>query len=271
MLTEKKHWILLGCLWAVLSACTAPQEHTSTSPESEETASSQEDSTPKDDAANDPFEPINRILFVGNRHLDKALLRPLALIYRDTLPDKVQESVSSALDNFQAPVTFANDILQGKGERAAQTFARFAINSTAGVGGLFDVAKQLDILGHREDFGQTLAVWGAPSGPYLMIPLLGPSSPRDLMGKGADFFLDPATYVFSNNNLNGVGWGIKDVDVVRYRADLVDLSDQLEEESVDFYATIRSIYFQKRESDIVDGAQTTANVVEDELYDFGAQ
>lgn len=265
MVIRKKYWMLLGCLWTALSAC-APSED-STPEKSADASSTTEDA----DSANDPFEPANRAIFAFNRVLDKGILRPLSLIYRDTLPNKVQESVTNAIHNFQEPVTLANDVLQGKGERAAQTTARFLINSTVGIGGLFDVAKTMDIPHHKEDLGQTLAVWGVESGPYLMLPVLGPSSPRDLTGTVGDLFLDPANYVFHNNDINQVGWAIKGVDVTQKRASLVDLSDQLEEESVDFYAAIRSIYFQKRRSDVVDGAQTLEDTFEGELYDFSAK
>ncbi|MEK7246697.1 MAG: VacJ family lipoprotein, partial [Pseudomonadota bacterium] len=135
---------------------------------------------------NDPIEPANRVIFAFNRAIDAAILKPLAKIYRDFTPKIFQDAVGNILANLRAPVVLANDVLQGEGKRAGNTLARFVVNSTVGLGGMIDAASEMGVPRHAEDFGQTLAVWGVPEGPYLMLPLFGPSNPRDLVGLAAD-------------------------------------------------------------------------------------
>ena len=148
------------------------------------------------DEINDPLEPMNRAIFKFNQFADGIFIKPLAQMYGQLVPDMARRGVRNFLDNLRTPVTLANDILQGKAGRAAITIKRFAINSTVGIGGLLDMATRFGVEErHREDFGQTLATWGSDEGIYRMLPLLGPSNPRDAIGLVADGFLDPVSYL----------------------------------------------------------------------------
>ena len=135
-----------------------------------------------DDDVGDPLEPFNRVIFSINDFLLRLLIRPIAEIYILMIPDFMREGVRNVLNNLRAPVVLANDLLQWEGQRALDTTKRFFINSTIGLGGIIDVAEQWGIKGHDEDFGQTLGVWGIAEGPYLILPILGPSNLRDTVG-----------------------------------------------------------------------------------------
>ena len=201
------------------------------------------------DETNDPIEPVNRVIFSFNQFADGILIKPLALMYRDLTPPPVRRGVRNMLSNLRAPVTIANDILQGKGGRALVTGQRFLINTTVGVGGLMDIASDWGIEGHREDFGQTLAEWGTGEGPFLMLPILGPSNPRDTVGLVVDSFIDPLGYfVASEYTLARTFTGGIDE-----RERVVDQLDEIERASLDFYATLRSLYRQRRAAEIRDG------------------
>ena len=142
----------------------------------------------------DPLEPMNRVFFEFNRIMDGLLLEPLARIYRGVTPQFFRDAVTNFLDNLNTPVVLANDILQGEPYRAERTLGRFILNTIMGVGGLVDVGGLLGMPErHSEDFGQTLAVYGVGSGPYLMLPLLGPSNVRDTVGQVVDLAFDPLT------------------------------------------------------------------------------
>jgi len=143
----------------------------------------------------DPFESLNRNVYGFNESVDKAIVGPAARAYNNNVPKPARNGLSNFLSNANAPVVFANDILQAKPGRAAETLSRFIINTTVGLGGLFDVAGKSDLEGHTEDFGQTLGVWGVPMGPYVMTPLLGPSNLRDTVGGVVDMAFDPLTWV----------------------------------------------------------------------------
>jgi phospholipid-binding lipoprotein MlaA len=152
-------------------------------------------SDPEALAQNDPYEPTNRVVFKVNKAIDNAVAKPVAKFYNHAVPVPVRDSIHNVLTNLDKPVVFGNDILQGEGTRAGETLERFALNSTLGVAGLFDVATAFGVPDHSEDFGQTLGVWGAGEGPYLVIPFMGPDPPRDLAGDVADIFMDPLTYI----------------------------------------------------------------------------
>ena len=218
---------------------------------------------------NDPFESFNRSIFDFNQELDRILFRPLAEGYRFVLAEPFRDMVKNFLDNLRTPIILANDLLQGKAGRAGQTLHRFIFNSTFGIAGLFDVvggrlpdgdSKQQghlmsgDAEGavpmHDEDFGQTLAVWGFGEGPYLVLPILGPAPPRDAIGLGVDTLIDPLTYA----NI-GLLWSfgrtaLRGVDT---RERHIESLEEIEETSIDFYATIRSLYRQRRNDEIRDG------------------
>jgi phospholipid-binding lipoprotein MlaA len=208
------------------------------------------------DEANDPFEPTNRVLLDINLTLDRFIFKPVAYVYKETLPTEAQKSVTNVLNNMHAPVTFANDVLQGEPGRAGTIAARFAINTLIGFAGLFDVAHELGFQLHDEDFGQTLGVWGAQEGPYLMLPLFGPSNPRDGVGMFVDIFLDPFTYIFRVADIEWAGYvrlGVRGIDT---RARHYDEFNELQRSSLDFYATLRSLYRQRRTDEINNGRPT---------------
>ena len=133
--------------------------------------------------ANDPYEPFNRAMLDFNLALDKAILRPVTSVYLEVVPDPLQTNVHNFLQNLRGPVIFANDLLQGELDRAGTALLRFAMNSTFGILGINDFAAEVGIEKHDEDFGQTLAIWEVESGPYLVLPVFGPSSPRDGVGR----------------------------------------------------------------------------------------
>jgi len=212
---------------------------------------------PKDDPAaleafnqaNDEAEPFNRTVFDVNMALDKAILKPIAFVYKEGVPMEGRQAVGSFLSNLRTPVIFANDLMQGEWDRAWTTLVRFAANSTFGIGGLVDVAQDMGFQKHDEDFGQTLAVWGVQEGPYLMLPLFGPSNPRDAVGRVVDMVLDPLTW-YAPDWASYSRFGLT---AVHSRAEHYDELNDLEKSSLDFYAAIRSLYRQKRNDEIRNG------------------
>ncbi|MCK9994216.1 MAG: phospholipid-binding lipoprotein MlaA [Alphaproteobacteria bacterium] len=217
---------------------------------------------------NDPFEPMNRFFFSFNLAMDKVILRPAAIAYRAVLPAPVRESTSNFLDNLESPVIFLNDLLQAKPARAGNTLARFGINTVIGFFGFFDPAESMGMERHDEDFAQTLGAWGVSSGPYLMLPFLGPLPPRDMVGFAGDFFTDPMTYLlWDHRTTNLVYYG---VDVVDQRHQVIDEFDELEKSSVDYYAAIRSLYRQRMDDRIRDGKTDMENLPVFDDEDGGA-
>ena len=200
---------------------------------------------------NDPLEPLNRVTFAFNEFINRYLLGPVARGYNAALPDVVRDAISNVFDNVGAPVTLANDLLQGEFDRGFTTATRFVINTTVGVGGIMDLAKNMGFQEHEEDFGQTLAVWGLGEGFYLVLPLLGPSNPRDGIGRFfVDSFFDPLGYYLDDLDSDAVGYGLKALDGIATYAGIVNELDQLRETSIDFYGTLRSLYRQQREAQI---------------------
>ncbi len=204
------------------------------------------------DEVNDPFESVNRAIFSFNQFVDGILIKPLAMIYHDLLPPPLRDGVANFLNNLRTPVTLANDVAQGKMDRATTTIGRFVINSTIGVGGIIDMAEEFGLEGHREDFGQTLAVWGSGEGLYLMLPLFGPSNARDALGLIGDTAMNPLTY-FATTELLTARTLVRGVDE---RERVLDSLDEIERTSIDFYATLRSLYRQRRADEIRDGRPT---------------
>ena len=203
-------------------------------------------------AVNDPAEPTNRAVFEFNDFLDRNLLKPVARVYR-TLPADLRDGIHNILNNLRAPVVFLNDVLQGELVRAGETAMRFVINSTVGIAGLGDPATDMGFEHHNEDFGQTLAVWGFGEGPYVMLPVFGPSNPRDTVGLVVDYFVDPFNWLA---NHEGVAWatyvrgGARAIDE---RARNYDALEELRRSSLDYYAALRSLYRQRRADDIQNG------------------
>ena len=165
-----------------------------------------------------------------------------------------RRGVRNVLNNLGSIRTFANDILQGEATRAGTTLVRFVVNSTIGFGGLFEVAEDYGYPRHFEDFGQTLAVWGIGEGPYLFVPLLGPSTPRDLTGSVVDFFFDPFTYVQWGDE-SYVPYVRTGLVYLELRSSNIQTLDDIEASSADFYTSLRGLYRQARNNEIRNGAQ----------------
>lgn len=202
---------------------------------------------------NDPLEPMNRAIFDFNDAVDKALIKPVAQAYRDVVPAYGRERVRDVLNNLRSPMILANDVLQGEPDRAMQTLMRFAFNTGFGIGGLFDVAAPGGIPYHDEDFGQTFAVWGVGEGPYLVLPIFGPSNPRDATGLAVEWLADPFDIWMDNVGRDTVIWTRTGVAGVDKREAYLDTLDEVEKQSVDYYAAMRSLYRQRRAADIKNG------------------
>ncbi len=195
---------------------------------------------------NDPIEDVNRAIFEFNQSVDRNVLVPAAKAYRTVLSDPLRDSVRDFLVNLRAPLVFANDTLQGEFSRAGDTLARFVINSTIGIGGLVDVAGRWGIPFHEEDLGVTLGAWGVPEGPYLIIPILGPSNIRDAAGQAAEGFADPWNILAADHSLVWISFVRGAVSGVDQRSRYIESLADIERTSLDYYATIRSLYRQRR-------------------------
>jgi phospholipid-binding lipoprotein MlaA len=204
--------------------------------------------------ANDPLEPTNRKIYAVNDRIDRYTLRPAAVAYRDVVPGTVRSHVHNVLSNIGNPVQFTNDVLQGKPRKAGDTFMRFLINTTVGVGGLFEVATDWGYPDHDNDFGMTMALWGLPEGPFLFLPILGPSSPREGIGYGINSTLDPFTWASFGGSAS-LGWSRFGVGALDGRERVLDELDSIQKDALDPYATIRSLYRQHRAGQI-DQART---------------
>lgn len=197
----------------------------------------------------DPLEGYNRAVFSFNDAVDRTVLKPTATAYKKVVPGFAQTGVNNFFGNLSDAWSSVNNFLQGKGEDGATDFGRFALNSTFGVLGLFDIASEAGMPKHNEDFGQTLGKWGVPSGPYLMLPLLGPSTVRDTAALPADFAGDIWKYK-DPTNVRNIGAAVRIVDK---RAVLLDASSLMEEAALDRYEFLRDGYLQRRQSQVYDG------------------
>ena len=197
----------------------------------------------------DPLEDINRVFYELNFNLlDPVIIKPIAIIYDQATPKPVRQVLRNFFSNLDEVPSLVNNTLQGKFGQAGNNAGRFLMNTTIGLGGFFDVAKKAGLQpGEDEDFGQTLAVWGVPAGPYLMLPFFGPSTFRDAPSNFVDSLFDP----FSYNNRLPVRVAIKGIDLIALRADLLGIDDVI---SGDEYLFIRDVYLQNREYVISDGA-----------------
>ena len=198
---------------------------------------------------NDPYEPTNRFFYRITDKLDTYVLRPVAVAYRDTVPEVVRRPIHNVLSNLSTPAAFADDVLQGHPRNAGDSMMRFVINSTAGVGGLFDVAAKAGYPNHDTDFGLVLALWGVGEGPYLFLPVLGPSNPRDATGYGVNITLDPLTWA-SFGGQTAVDVSRAGVGLVDTRERLLDQVDSIKRGALDPYATFRSLYRQNRADEV---------------------
>ncbi len=202
------------------------------------------------ESANDPLEPMNRVVFDFNQFIDRIFLKPAAQVYRSVVPDFAQGVVHNILTNLNEPVTFMNATLQGRFRDAHHTAGRFVVNTIAGLGGIADVASAGDWNPVQADFGQTLHVWGAPEGPYLVLPILGPSNPRDAIGFGVDSLAEPWPYLLSDEygaaTRNRYLIAQVSANALDKRSSALDSLDAVEKGSVDFYAALRSMSRQYR-------------------------
>jgi phospholipid-binding lipoprotein MlaA len=201
-------------------------------------------------AVDDPLESVNRGIFSFNVALDRNVIKPVAQGYRDVLPQAVRESIYNFFTNLRSPVIMFNDAIQGEGKLAGDTFGRMWLNTFLGLGGIFDVASRAGIPFHDADFGQTFGVLGVGPGPDLVLPIFGPSNPRDGVGLAAGWYADPANAVASAEGEGWVAYPRAAVEGIDLRSSNIDILDRIESTSLDFYATIRSLYNQRRAAKI---------------------
>ncbi len=205
------------------------------------------------DEPSDPLEPVNRAVFKFNRTADRYVLKPVAKAYDYSVPDPAKKGVANFFNNLKEPHTILNDILQLKLKRAAKDTGRFLLNSTAGFAGLMDVATDAGLKRHDEDFGQTLGHYGVGTGWYLMLPFLGPSTNRELVGFGGDYFTSVDYYLDREDVVETeVLYGAKAVDLIDTRARLLS-ADSLLDSAIDPYIFVRTAYLQQRLAKVYDG------------------
>ena len=198
----------------------------------------------------DPWESFNRSIYSFNDGFDRAIARPVASAYQAVLPDFIETGISNFFSNLGDVVVIVNDVLQFKLVQAAQDFTRLLMNTTFGLLGFFDLASEMEVPKHDEDFGQTLATWGVGDGAYLILPFLGSSSVRDASGLVVDLsFLDPVTYIKDDE----VRWSLIALRATDKRADLLSASRIVDKSGIDPYLFIRTAYYQIRENQIYDG------------------
>ena len=211
---------------------------------------------------NDPFEDLNRDIFIFNEKLDEKLLKPAALTYRKVTPQFARTGVTNFFNNLEEIDTTINQVLQGEIKYAFNDAGRFVINSTIGLFGLIDVASKMGLEKHEEDFGQTLGVWGFDSGPYIMIPFLGPSNPRDLLSRPISSFLS-GTFAMEDNDVKITMVGI---DALETRERLLDAETLI---IGDKYIFVKDAYIQSREYEINNGSTEDDEFLDDMEDIFG--
>jgi phospholipid-binding lipoprotein MlaA len=218
-------------------------------------------------ANNDPWEPFNRKVFAFNQVFDQILMKPIAKGYVRVVPRPGRDALRNVVANLHEPIVFGNNVLQGQFRRAETTLGRFIIDSTLGLGGLFDVAKQNGLKRQTGDVGQTLYVWGVRDGPYLVLPLFGPSNPRDAIGMGLQAYLDPYRWVTDNNKVSSaVAYAPAIIDGVDERSRNIDSLDAIQKSAIDYYASLRSLFRQNRAA-LLRGDDSSAVPQEEGFYD----
>ena len=217
------------------------------------------------DKTNDPLEPMNRKILDFNLFLDRILIKPAAQGYRWAVPEFGRNRMRNFLDNLGEPVIFINDSLQGEFSRANTTAGRFLFNSTFGIGGLWDQASKIGMEKQTGDFGQTLYSWGVPDGPYLVLPILGPSNPRDAIGIGVDSYMDPffwgLTVHYGATNSGFYRWVATGIDE---RSRNIENFDEIQKNAIDLYAQLRSLWRQHRAAELRHGEPAPPE--DEELY-----
>lgn len=196
----------------------------------------------------DPLEEQNRRVFAFNEAIDDAFINPIVYGYQTVVPEPARKGVGNALQNIRTPTIFMNQVLQGDMEGAGTALLRGVINTIVGIGGIFDVAKYVGLEHEHEDFGQTLAKWGVDHGPYMVVPVVGPSSARDYVGIFVDSYADPLRWYLFNVDKEGIYFGKLGADYLNLRSDLIAILEDLEKSSIDYYAAMRSTYYQRRQA-----------------------
>ena len=250
---SKKIIILFFLFFSLLSYKVVASEADQVNTDSEDF-----ETTTLEDEIYDPFEPVNRAIFSFNNVADRIVLEPIAKGYKK-LPSPLQSGINNFLSNLRAPLVVVNQLLQGQADNAIQSSGRFFVNSTVGVFGLFDVAEKIGLEEKEEDYGQTLATWGVGDGFYIVLPLFGPSNLRDTTGMVLTMITDPINaYAVSE----GEAWLVPmrtAANAVDQRSQIIDEVNALRDNSVDYYAAVRSSYYQNRNAAInnVDDSELT--------------
>ncbi len=209
----------------------------------------------------DPWEKFNRSMYAVNDVLDRFILAPAAIAYAVVTPKPLRRGIANALDNANSPVVIANDVLQLKFKRAGVAFARLAVNSTVGLGGFLDVGSRIGLKEHTEDFGQTLGHWGVSTGPYVFLPLLGPTTVRDGVGAGVDVVMTPFAWT-EFGGFKVLRWSRAGLTALDARAEALRPLAELRRTSADPYVTIRTFYALARKSAITDGSEDAGDLPE---------
>lgn len=224
----------------------------------------QHPAAPKEDRSPaDPWEPLNRRMSALHNNIDRFTFKPLAKGYEKVIPSPVRRGIDNFSKNLLGPLFIVNNFLQGKGQRGFSEIGRFVANSTLGIGGLFDVGRAMGMETYREDFGETLAVWGVPDGPYVFIPILGPRTLRDATVIPLNFAADPSFYIDDD----AIKWSLYGIRAVDVRAQLFT-AEALIEDSFDRYLTVRESYLQNRQYLIYDGDPPEDEDFYDDFEDF---
>lgn len=213
----------------------------------------------------DPLESLNRSIFWFNDQIDRFLIRPIALVYDFAIPDMAKAAIARGFDNLGSPARFANDLLQGEFRDAGTTGARFLINSSIGIAGLFDVAEDFGHPAHPADFGQTMHLYGVGTGPYLVIPILGPTTLRDGFGGIVDGAFGPFSYMFETVPVNLALGGAEGIVI---RESFIETLDDLKANSIDFYSALRGAYYQDRDVELRRGDLADSTMFDDAFAAF---
>jgi phospholipid-binding lipoprotein MlaA len=225
------HWSVVVLLTALLAGCATMPD-------------------PRDHDYGDPFERTNRVVFNANDAIDATVGKPIAEAYLATVPPFVRDRIRAFIDNLTEPCVLLNDMLQMRINAAGMTLSRFIINSTLGLGGLFDVAGENGLPRQSGDFGETLYVWGVGSGPYLVLPFVGPSNVRDAFGLAVDLYTTPPAHLIAGSTGVYVTVGTYAVAGIDLRARNIETLDQIKAGAIDYYAQLGSLARQHREAQL---------------------
>ncbi len=200
--------------------------------------------------------------------MDDAIIKPLAEAYIFAVPEIIRDGIANMIRNLASPLNLVHQTLQGDAEGAGEVIGRFIVNTTFGLAGFFDVGADMGMPYEREDFGQTLAIWGVDSGPYLMLPFFGPSNPRDAFGFIVDAVADPFAWYLRTNDHEVAMVGRTFTGILSGRAANLDATEELERSALDYYATVRSVWTQQRFAQIIDGSAVDPYGGEDPFAEF---